>query len=164
MFRPSGHSLWGNYDDDEGYTDLTIKTKLLVHIIVKLSSKNNNDAFIFVGADFEYIFMSFFKMCIRITQPTATSDSAVILSAKKAKELGLDNQVSFELADYREVKGEYDRIYSVGMFEHVGRKFYNKFFKSINKLLKNDGLFLLHTIGVVDKPTPQNKFINKFPA
>tara|TARA_B100001057_G_C22810350_1_gene935164 strand:- start:19 stop:1224 length:1206 start_codon:yes stop_codon:yes gene_type:complete len=81
---------------------------------------------------------------------------------KKAKELNLDNQVSFELADYREVEGEYDRIYSVGMFEHVGKKFYNVFFKSINKLLKNDGLFLLHTIGVVDKPTPPNKFINKY--
>ena len=74
----------------------------------------------------------------------------------------LDNQVSFELADYREVKGEYDRIYSVGMFEHVGKKFYNAFFKSINKLLKDDGLFLLHTIGVVDKPSPPNKFINKY--
>ena len=81
---------------------------------------------------------------------------------RKAKELKLDNQVSFELADYREVKGEYDRIYSVGMFEHVGKKFYNAFFKSINKLLKVDGLFLLHTIGVVDKPSPPNKFINKY--
>ena len=48
------------------------------------------------------------------------------------------------------------------MFEHVGKKFYNAFFKSINKLLKDDGLFLLHTIGVVDKPTPPNKFINKY--
>ena len=81
---------------------------------------------------------------------------------KKAKELNLDNQVSFELADYREIKGNYDRIYSVGMFEHVGKKFYNIFFKSINNLLKNDGLFLLHTIGVVDKPSPPNKFINKY--
>ncbi len=81
---------------------------------------------------------------------------------KKAKELNLDNQVSFELADYREVKGEYDRIYSVGMFEHVGKKFYNVFFKSISRLLKNDGIFLLHTIGVVDKPSPPNKFINKY--
>ena len=81
---------------------------------------------------------------------------------KKAKELNLDNQVSFELADYREVKGEYDRIYSVGMFEHVGKKFYNVFFKSISKLLKNDGMFLLHTIGVVDTPSPPNKFINKY--
>ncbi|MDC1212219.1 cyclopropane-fatty-acyl-phospholipid synthase family protein [Pelagibacteraceae bacterium] len=81
---------------------------------------------------------------------------------EKAKQLGLDNQVKFELIDYREAKGHYDRIYSVGMFEHVGKKFYNTFFKSMNKLLKNDGLFLLHTIGVVDNPSPPNKFINKY--
>ena len=81
---------------------------------------------------------------------------------KKAKELGLDNQVNFELADYREIKGQYDRIYSVGMFEHVGKKFYKAFFESMNKLLKEDGIFLLHTIGVVDKPSPPNKFINKY--
>ena len=64
--------------------------------------------------------------------------------------------------DYREVKGKFDRIFSVGMFEHVGRKFYNTFFKSMNKLLKDDGIFLLHTIGVVDKPTAPNKFIQKY--
>ena len=81
---------------------------------------------------------------------------------KKAKDLGLDNQVNFELADYREIQGKYDRIYSVGMFEHVGKKFYKAFFESMNKLLKDDGIFLLHTIGVVDKPSPPNKFINKY--
>jgi cyclopropane-fatty-acyl-phospholipid synthase len=81
---------------------------------------------------------------------------------EKAKELDLDNQVKFELIDYREVKGQYDRIYSIGMFEHVGKKFYSTFFKSINKLLKEDGIFLLHTIGVVDNPSPPNKFINKY--
>ena len=81
---------------------------------------------------------------------------------EKAKELGLDNQIKFELMDYREAKGHYDRIYSVGMFEHVGKKFYKTFFKSMNKLLKDDGLFLLHTIGVVDSPSPPNKFINKY--
>ena len=80
----------------------------------------------------------------------------------KAKELGLDNQVIFELADYREINGQYDRIYSVGMFEHVGKKFYKAFFESMNRLLKDDGISLLHTIGVVDKPSPPNKFINKY--
>jgi len=81
---------------------------------------------------------------------------------RKAKDLNLDNQVKFELIDYREAKGQYDRIYSVGMFEHVGRKFYHTFFKSMNNLLKDDGIFLLHTIGVVEKPTAPNKFINKY--
>ncbi len=81
---------------------------------------------------------------------------------EKAKELNLSNQVNFELADYREIKGKFDRIYSVGMFEHVGKKFYKIFFNSINKLLKEDGIFLLHTIGVVDKPSAPNAFISKY--
>ena len=81
---------------------------------------------------------------------------------EKAKNLGLVNQINFELIDYREIKGKFDRIYSVGMFEHVGKKFYKTFFKSINRLLKNDGKFLLHTIGVIDSPTAPNKFINKY--
>ena len=81
---------------------------------------------------------------------------------EKAKQLGLDNQVRFELIDYREIKGKFDKIYSVGMFEHVGKKFYKTFFKSINNLLKDNGTFLLHTIGSVEAPAAPNKFINKY--
>ncbi len=80
----------------------------------------------------------------------------------KAKEFGLDNQISFELIDYRKIKGKYDKIFSVGMFEHVGKKFYKTFFKSINNLLAENGIFLLHTIGSVEAPQPPNKFINKY--
>ncbi len=81
---------------------------------------------------------------------------------KKAKELNLDNQVKFEIMDYRNVTGQFDRVASVGAFEHFGRKFYNIFFKKMNEVLKDDGIFLLHTIGVVDKPSPANLFIQKY--
>jgi cyclopropane-fatty-acyl-phospholipid synthase len=81
---------------------------------------------------------------------------------KKAKELNLDNQVQFQLVDYRELQGKFDRIVSVGMFEHVGMKFYKTFFKTINRLLKDDGITLLHTIGSIDKPTPGSPFITKY--
>ena len=80
----------------------------------------------------------------------------------KAKEFGLDNQISFELIDYRKIKGKYDKIFSVGMFEHVGKKFYKTFFKAINNLLTENGIFLLHTIGSVEAPQPPNKFINRY--
>ena len=90
------------------------------------------------------------------------SKNQIAYCRNKAKELGLDNQVNFELADYREISGNYDRIFSVGMFEHVGKKFYKAFFETMSKLLKENGIFLLHTIGVVDKPQPPNKFINKY--
>ena len=131
------------------------------HIIKKLDIKNG-DKVLDVGCGWGGMALELAKQKGCEVTGISLSKNQISYCKKKAKELGLDNQVSFELADYREVSGEFDRIYSVGMFEHVGRKFYNKFFKSINKLLKKDGLFLLHTIGVVDKPTPQNKFINKY--
>ncbi len=55
--------------------------------------------------------------------------------------------VTFELIDYREISGKYDRIYSLGMFEHVGFKNYETFFEVVEKSLNDQGLFLLHTIG-----------------
>ena len=131
------------------------------HIIKKLNIKNG-DKVLDVGCGWGGMALELARQKGCEVTGISLSKNQISYCKKKAKELGLDNQVSFELADYREISGQYDRIYSVGMFEHVGRKFYNKFFKSINKLLKKDGSFLLHTIGVVDKPTPQNKFINKY--
>ena len=90
------------------------------------------------------------------------SKNQINYCTNKARELGLSNQVSFELIDYRNIKGQFDKIYSVGMFEHVGKKFYKSFFKSIDNLLSDQGVFLLHTIGSVEAPAPPNKFINKY--
>ena len=80
---------------------------------------------------------------------------------QKAKELKLDNQVRFELCDYRAIKGNFQRIVSVGAFEHFGKKFYKTFFKKVNSILTDDGICLLHTIGSVDAPGPVNPFIQK---
>ena len=131
------------------------------HIIKKLNIKSGQK-FLEVGCGWGGMAFEIARQKGCEVKGISLSKNQINYCKKKAKELNLDNQVSFELADYREVKGEYDRIYSVGMFEHVGKKFYNVFFKSISKLLKNDGMFLLHTIGVVDKPSPPNKFINKY--
>tara|TARA_Y200000002_G_scaffold364940_1_gene354377 strand:- start:4023 stop:5228 length:1206 start_codon:yes stop_codon:yes gene_type:complete len=131
------------------------------HIIKKLNIKNGQKI-LEVGCGWGGMAFEIARQKGCEVKGISLSKNQINYCKKKAKELNLDNQVSFELADYREVEGQYDRIYSVGMFEHVGKKFYNVFFKSINKLLKKDGLFLLHTIGVVDKPSPPNKFINKY--
>ena len=80
---------------------------------------------------------------------------------KKVRELKLDNQVYFELCDYREVKGKFHRIVSVGAFEHFGKKFYKKFFEKVNNIMTDDGICLLHTIGSVDPPGPMQPFIEK---
>jgi len=58
-----------------------------------------------------------------------------------------NSNLSFKLCDYRDMKGEFDRISTVGMIEHVGYKNYRKFLKKVDGLLVNDGLYLLHTIG-----------------
>ena len=81
---------------------------------------------------------------------------------KKAKKLNLENQVTFKLMDYRELDEKFDRIVSVGMFEHVGRKFYKKFFKQVEKLLSDNGVSLIHTIGSVNPPRDPHPWITKY--
>src|SRR5260370_7743751 len=67
----------------------------------------------------------------------------------------------FHLRDYREESGRYDRIVSVGMFEHVGVKQYGAFFGKLNALLAPDGVALLHSIGRMDGPGTTNAWLRK---
>tara|TARA_B100001123_G_C15241497_1_gene999281 strand:+ start:364 stop:1560 length:1197 start_codon:yes stop_codon:yes gene_type:complete len=89
------------------------------------------------------------------------SENQIDYCRKKAQELNLDNQVNFELCDYRNVKGQFHRIVSVGAFEHFGKKFYKTFFNKVNNMMTEDGICLLHTIGSVDPPGPTQPFIQK---
>jgi len=89
------------------------------------------------------------------------SENQINYCKKKAKELNLDNQVHFELCDYREVDKKFEKIVSVGAFEHFGKKFYKTFFKKINNILTDKGICLLHTIGSVDPPGPVQPFIQR---
>lgn len=73
---------------------------------------------------------------------------------------GLDVQILLE--DYRNLKQQYDRIVSVGMFEHVGPKNYHTYFKVVSGRLKPDGLFLLHTIGANKTDNDVDSWINKY--
>ena len=80
----------------------------------------------------------------------------------RAAKLGLANSVRFDLQDYRKVEGRFDRIVSVGMFEHVGVPHYATFFSAIHRLLEDDGVALLHTIGRSDRPAATNPFIANY--
>jgi cyclopropane-fatty-acyl-phospholipid synthase len=84
------------------------------------------------------------------------------LAEEKAKTRGLDDRVKFELRDYRDVQGPFDRIVSVGMFEHVGRPQYQTFFESCARLLKNDGVMVLHSIGRLKGEGRTDPWINKY--
>jgi len=70
--------------------------------------------------------------------------------------------VEFQLIDYRDIKGEFDRIVSVGMIEHVGYKNYKTFFEVAGRVLKDDGLFLLHTIGNNESTHSINQWTHKY--
>ena len=70
--------------------------------------------------------------------------------------------VTFELMDYRDLKGQFDKVVSVGMFEHVGPKNYPVYFDRVSELLKDDGLFLLHTIGIHKTCASVDTWIDKY--
>jgi cyclopropane-fatty-acyl-phospholipid synthase len=75
---------------------------------------------------------------------------------------GLDDRVAFHFRDYREHRGQYDRIVSVGMFEHVGQPYYGAFFQQLDGLLKDDGVALLHTIGRTSGPGTTNAWLRRY--
>jgi cyclopropane-fatty-acyl-phospholipid synthase len=80
------------------------------------------------------------------------SERQLTIARKRAAAAGVSKHVKFELIDYRKLDGRFDRIVSVGMFEHVGRKHYDEFFTHCRRLLKPDGVMLLHTIGLLGEP------------
>ncbi len=81
---------------------------------------------------------------------------------RRAVEAGLQDRVKFLLQDYRNVTDSFDRIVSVGMFEHVGAPHYREFFRHLRRMLKPDGVALLHTIGRVTPPGATNPWITRY--
>lgn len=84
------------------------------------------------------------------------------LSQTRAAADGMSDRARFHLRDYRDEVGRYDRIVSVGMFEHVGKRHYAEFFAKLHGLLAEDGVALLHSIGYSDTPAPISPFIRKY--
>jgi cyclopropane-fatty-acyl-phospholipid synthase len=75
---------------------------------------------------------------------------------------GLDNRVTIRLQDYRELSEKFDRIVSVGMFEHVGVGHYGEFFTKVNDLMHDDGIMLLHSIGHMSPPGTASPWLRKY--
>ncbi|MEJ0019169.1 MAG: cyclopropane-fatty-acyl-phospholipid synthase family protein [Acetobacteraceae bacterium] len=97
----------------------------------------------------------------RVTGVTLSTEQLNEARARAAAE-GLQDRVSFELLDYRAVDRTFDRIVSVGMFEHVGVVHYRQFFDTVARCLKPDGVALLHAIGRSDGPGFTNPWIRKY--
>ena len=108
-------------------------------------------------------------MAIEIAKNTGAKVKGITLSrnqfntaSRRAQEEGVSEKVNFALQDYREESDSYDRIVSVGMFEHVGIKYFKTFFEKTYDLLNEKGVFLLHTIGQRGVPTATSPWIRKY--
>jgi cyclopropane-fatty-acyl-phospholipid synthase len=90
------------------------------------------------------------------------SQEQLQVARARAHDAGVADRVRFELMDYRAAKGRFDRIVSVGMFEHVGPPNYRRFFAHCRSLLADDGVMLLHTIGRADGPAPTDRWLARY--
>ena len=90
------------------------------------------------------------------------SEEQLKVARARAEEAGVADRVKFELIDYREIEGRFDRIVSIGMFEHVGAAHYDEFFAACRNLLAEDGVMLLHTIGKYGKASAPDPFTDKW--
>ncbi|MDC3153163.1 cyclopropane-fatty-acyl-phospholipid synthase family protein [Pelagibacteraceae bacterium] len=131
------------------------------HIIKKLQITENMDV-LDIGCGWG-------GMAIEIAKSTGAKVKGITLSenqfktaSERAQKEGLSDKVSFALQDYRNESEKYDRIVSVGMFEHVGVKYFKTYLSKANDILKENGVFLLHTIGQRGKPTATSPWIRKY--
>ena len=90
------------------------------------------------------------------------SQEQLSVARERAAKAGLDHRVRFDLRDYRDLTGSFERIVSVGMFEHVGIPNYQQFFDTLARLLTEDGVALLHSIGRMDGPGSANAWLHKY--
>jgi cyclopropane-fatty-acyl-phospholipid synthase len=84
------------------------------------------------------------------------------VARRRAAEAGLSGRVSFQLTDFRDIEGTFDRIVSVGMFEHVGVPYFGRFFERIHDLLSPQGVAVLHAIGRMRGPSTTCRWIQKY--
>ena len=131
------------------------------HIIKKLNIKPNQKV-LDIGSGWGTLAINIAQKTQAIVTGITLSKNQLEFSKNKAKELNLENQVEFKLVDYREINEKFDRIVSVGMFEHVGRKFYKNYFNTVSKILNNKGVSVIHTIGSSNPPRDPHPWITKY--
>jgi cyclopropane-fatty-acyl-phospholipid synthase len=149
------------YFKNENDTLEDAQNNKIQHIIKKLNIQPNQKI-LDIGCGWGSLAIDIAKSTNCVVTGITLSKNQYDHCVRKAKELNIENQVRFKLIDYRELNEKFDRIVSVGMFEHVGRKFYKKFFKQIEKLLTDNGVSLIHTIGSVNPPRDPHPWVTKY--
>ena len=161
LFLDSKKQYSCGYFINENDTLEDAQNNKIQHIIKKLNIKPNQKV-LDIGCGWGSLAIDIAKSNNCEVTGITLSENQFNYCVKKAKKLNLENQVTFKLIDYRQLDEKFDRIVSVGMFEHVGRKFYKNFFKKIDNLLKDDGVSLVHTIGSVNPPRDPHPWITKY--
>ena len=131
------------------------------HIIEKLQI-NENMSVLDIGCGWGGMALQIAKDTGARVKGITLSENQFNTSLKRAQKEGLNEKVTFALQDYRHESDYYDRIVSVGMFEHVGVNYFPSFFSKTYELLKDSGVFLLHTIGQSTKPSATSPWIRKY--
>tara|TARA_A100001015_G_C15034846_1_gene735508 strand:+ start:742 stop:1929 length:1188 start_codon:yes stop_codon:yes gene_type:complete len=150
----------GYFKNDDDTLEIAQQNKI-DHIIKKLNIKSNQKV-LDIGCGWGHLAIEIAKQSKCEVTGITLSENQYRYANAKAKEYNLQNQVQFKLCDYRNLKEKFDRVVSVGMFEHVGRKFYKTFFTQVDNLLKDNGLALIHTIGSVNSPRDPQPWISKY--
>jgi cyclopropane-fatty-acyl-phospholipid synthase len=131
------------------------------HIAAKLLLKPGQRV-LDIGCGWGGLALYLAKECdVEVTGITLSTEQLDV-ARRRAAAAGLAERVKFELIDYRALDGTFDRIVSVGMFEHVGVVHYASFFRKVRELLAEDGMALLHAIGRADGPGATNPWIRRY--
>tara|TARA_Y100000591_G_C21793513_1_gene677975 strand:- start:320 stop:1507 length:1188 start_codon:yes stop_codon:yes gene_type:complete len=161
LFLDSNRQYSCAYFKDDNDSLEQAQNNKIEHIIKKLNLKPNQKV-LDIGSGWGSLAIEIAKRSQCEVLGITLSENQYKHSIEKAKVNGLENQVQFKIADYRDLNEKFDRIVSVGMFEHVGRKFYNTYFNSVYKLLNVEGVALIHTIGSVNTPRDPHPWITKY--
>jgi len=161
LFLDSNRQYSCAYFKNENESLEQAQSNKIDHIIKKLNIKPDQKV-LDIGSGWGTLAIKIAQKTNSIVTGITLSENQLEYSNNKAKELNLGNQVKFKLMDYRDVNEKFDRIVSVGMFEHVGRKFYKSYFNSVSKLLNDKGVSLIHTIGSSNPPRDPQPWITKY--
>ena len=133
-----------------------------IHHIIKKLNIQPNQKVLDIGSGWGTLALAIAKETQASVTGITLSENQFEYSKNKAKEMNLSNKVDFKLIDYRQLNEKFDRVVSVGMFEHVGRKFYRTYFNKVFKLLNERGIALIHTIGSSMPPRDPQPWIQKY--